>query len=455
MPSRGNTERGYLVTFNGHRWNWPLRVPGDLQLRAVSCPSSSFCAAVGNALTGPHTFAGYTLTYDGRSWSTPVLRAKGPTEQGGRPAELELVACASRSLCVVTNTAGTMLRYNGKSWRKSVASYPTGGLAALACAAPTTCIALDNVPAQQTIKEGKSSRELAFQEAFALTVNGSGWRTAGPLPVTGRVNSLSCPTASFCLAVGEESTVALTFNGSSWGSSALATPEHGGLSMVSCASRSFCAALESEEAALTFNGSAWSTPTVIESPLYLGVRGLSALSCPSVSFCMTLDSSGRAILPGGRRTPAATWTPRHARGQSERGTTRRSRTHIRIGRSLQRPTRLHAGRTDPAPLQGARRHSSGNGTTANQPSTRRSPKRHVSARTIVSVSSQPKRYTVEGACLTGDFGVEANPGTPVSNGWRSRAPARKRLALGRERPIAPSRTVPRSADSVSSVVARG
>ena len=338
-----------------------------------------------------------------------MLRAKGPTEQGGRPAELELVACASRSLCVVTNTAGTMLRYNGKSWRKSVASYPTGGLAALACAAPATCIALDNVPAQQTIKEGKSSRELAFQEAFALTVNGSGWRTAGPLPVTGRVNSLSCPTASFCLAVGEESTVALTFNGSSWGSSALATPEHGGLSMVSCASRSFCAALESEEAALTFNGSAWSTPTVIESPLYLGVRGLSALSCPSVSFCMTLDSSGRArYYPADAAPPP----PLGRRATLEVSpSAARPGAHVRIFGSVGR----FNGRLDCAPGEQIPLHSEALEGTASgerydgQPTVYAKVARNgtFSARTIVSVSSQPKRYTVEGACLTGDFGVEA------------------------------------------------
>lgn len=409
---RKEYERGYVLTFNGHAWSRPLRVQGQLQLRSVSCPSSSFCAAVGNQITGPSTFAGYTLTYNGHSWSRPVLRVKGPIEQGERPSELEMIACASRSFCVATSTAGEALFYNGRSWSKPVASYPKGGLVALACPATSKCIAIANVPSRETsretTKEGATViRELAFQEAFALTFNGSTWGTPRLLPVTGRVASLSCPTASFCLALGnasEDSGVALTFNGSSWSSPEPITPHAGGVGMISCASPAFCVAIEDEEAVLTFNGSSWGVPTVIDpGATLLGARGLVALSCPSALFCLALDASGHA-----RYYPAGAVPPPHERRATLSVSPSKVRAggHVHVFGSVGR----FNGEFDCAPGEQVTLSSPAFQATLSGPTVYAKVARNgtFSARANVPAWRTASLYTVEGACRTGDLEVTAN-----------------------------------------------
>jgi hypothetical protein len=72
--------------------------------------------------------------------------------------------------------------------------------------------------------------------------------------------SVSCPTASFCIALGDGS--AVTFNGRSW-----SRPKNlhtfQGLQSVSCPSSSFCAAVGAGQG-ITFNGRDWSKPSNID-----------------------------------------------------------------------------------------------------------------------------------------------------------------------------------------------
>ncbi len=106
---------------------------------------------------------------------------------------------------------------------------------------------------------------------------------SAPVHIAGSgLNGVSCPSTSFCVAVGEGGQ-AFAYNGSSW-SSGTAIDGTDDL-RASCPSTSFCAAVGEGGHVLTFNGTAWSAPTLLSQPVVL--RGV---SCPTTSFCMAVSN---------------------------------------------------------------------------------------------------------------------------------------------------------------------
>jgi len=98
---------------------------------------------------------------------------------------------------------------------------------------------------------------------------------------------LSCPSASFCIAVGTDGSV-YTYNRTSWTAGAKIDVVNGtslGLGGVSCPSASFCMAFEGGGNWFqTFNGHTWSSPAMADTGIVFN-----SLSCPSASFCMGID----------------------------------------------------------------------------------------------------------------------------------------------------------------------
>jgi hypothetical protein len=79
--------------------------------------------------------------------------------------------------------------------------------------------------------------------------------------------------------------------------SAINTPS-GGLATLSCASASFCVAVDNNGGALTYNGTSWAGPVTIDS----GVA-LDAVSCAAETFCVATDVSGNYLIDN-----AGTWS---------------------------------------------------------------------------------------------------------------------------------------------------
>src|ERR1700683_2343991 len=76
-----------------------------------------------------------------------------------------------------------------------------------------------------------------------------------------------------------------------------AAPKHVstcGLNAVSCPSASFCVAVDNMGYVMTYNGTSWSAPADID-----GTRPMRALSCVSSSFCVTGDSMGDVLTYNG------------------------------------------------------------------------------------------------------------------------------------------------------------
>ena len=94
----------------------------------------------------------------------------------------------------------------------------------------------------------------------ALIYNGSSWTAPASIDGSLGLNSVSCPSSSFCMAV-DFSGNALAYNGSVWTAPALVGGTHS-LGSVSCPSSSFCAALDFTGLAITYDGSSWAAPVV-------------------------------------------------------------------------------------------------------------------------------------------------------------------------------------------------
>jgi hypothetical protein len=125
---------------------------------------------------------------------------------------------------------------------------------------------------------------------FAEHWNGTGWSKAAQVGQATVLTSVSCTSASFCVAVGADSGGLAdieTYDGTSWTHAINLSPSNGA-GVVSCASASFCVASAGSSYA-TFDGTGWSVRQ-------LGTRQLTgwySLSCPSASFCLASDTTGR------------------------------------------------------------------------------------------------------------------------------------------------------------------
>ena len=134
---------------------------------------------------------------------------------------------------------------------------------------------------------------------YAATYNGTTWSQPARLPSSaGQPDSVSCPAASFCLAVDAQDSSAFRFNGSAWGSapgiSDSVSGSQPGMASVSCSSPSFCAAVDNGSNAFTFNGTRWSPATTIDPG-----NQLSTVSCPSASFCAAVDYGPNVVTFNG------------------------------------------------------------------------------------------------------------------------------------------------------------
>ncbi len=157
-------------------------------------------------------------------------------------------------------------------------------------------------------------------------------------------SSVSCPTATFCMAVDFDGR-ALTYNGSHW-SAPVTILSSDPVSSVSCASATLCAAIDYDGQAFIYNGHHWSAPDVIDygaampsvscAPgstfciavsgdlgpygfIYNGsswssavlmdsasTTGMASVSCPTASSCTAFDVSGNVVSTS---DGGSTWTP--------------------------------------------------------------------------------------------------------------------------------------------------
>lgn len=198
-------------------------------------------------------------------------RGGWPAHGGSRPTARALLALAVLGTAVTAVTLGLSIPALAGPWSSST-SVDSAPITSVSCATATFCVAVD-------------------QAGSALTYDGSSWSSPVDIDGATALDSVSCPFVRFCMAV-DAGGQALAYNGTSW----LPPTDIDGsytLESVSCPSSAFCQAVDDDGHVVNFdtrNYPVWSAPVDID-----GSNLMTAVSCVSSGFCMAVDQTGNAF----------------------------------------------------------------------------------------------------------------------------------------------------------------
>jgi hypothetical protein len=303
----------FAEIWTGTRWAIkPVPVPPSsdfARLTAVSCPTASYCVAVG-VYDSPGSFGRSTLAviWNGSRWRMTAM----PVPSGF--IVLSGISCTSPTFCTAVGwddgpSVGVTLveTWNGSTWAVRPTPNPAGStgsaLTAVSCASATSCSAVGNYTA--------GSYFLSLAEYW----NGSSWKIQPTPNATGTdtyLTGVSCPAAGACTASGYTgggaSTLVEVLNAGTW--TVVTTPNPGSsdvLLAVSCSAATACTAVGEYDStsgravalAEAWNGSSWAVqPTPNNGSRVMQNRELTGVSCLSASFCMAGGWDIRYYLAG-------------------------------------------------------------------------------------------------------------------------------------------------------------
>jgi hypothetical protein len=284
---------------------------GQNQLAAVSCTSSSFCAAVGQQR---ESTGGDLLIemWNGTSWS--VVPGVSPPLSANN--SLNAVSCVGPAFCLAVGSikpgAAFAERWDGNTWTQvSVSTPPSLGstvLYSISCVSTTLCETLGTGIAGST------------PSLFADQWDGTSLSAvpAATPPVSSnellKASGMYCVNATWCVSVGGtnvsgvvSSPFALVWNGSSWALSNVVNPGGGTgtyLQSVSCAGSSFCQAVgrqivagHSQILIEAWNGMQWSLPASTPQTSPNLNNFLNGVDCFSQTTCTAVGNSSEPSAP--------------------------------------------------------------------------------------------------------------------------------------------------------------
>jgi hypothetical protein len=273
--------QAYAVTYSNGTWGKPVLMDSNGTITSISCPTTTFCAAVSQSY-------GDAVTYSNGTWGKPV---RVDASNG-----LDSVSCPSSTFCVADDLAHDAVTYSNGIWGKLVqfeggldcSAGDCGGDAlndgSVSCATTTFCVAFDG------------------SDGVAWTYSNGTFRSPVEVVPGFTMNSVSCPSSTFCVAVGDGD-YAVTYSNGAWGKpvdvdNSDAVP-HSGLFSVSCASSAFCVAVGVQAE----GGQTYQSYTVTYSNGTWGKRvdaggegaPVFSVSCPSSTFCAATDSQSELL----------------------------------------------------------------------------------------------------------------------------------------------------------------
>jgi hypothetical protein len=181
---------GSVFTYNGSSWSAATVVDGQTPIVSLSCaPNSSFCAGV--------DASGNAITFNGTSWSAPTQVGK---------AGLDSVSCSSSSSCVAVDTSGDAIRFDGTSW-SAPAPVAKAALAAVSCASSSFCLAV--TPKSDVLTFGTASALPQVPIKFRASLERVSAKGALNIPVSCPSGPRNCSeTVSLGITVRHQLTIA-------------------------------------------------------------------------------------------------------------------------------------------------------------------------------------------------------------------------------------------------------
>lgn len=219
------TPGGLLLTlaehWDGTRWARqhtpsPPAGPGTGggALDGIGCPAAAACTAVGDANLVPPVIE----RWNGATWTMQ----HSPRVRPG-PGQLSSVSCPAAAVCLAAGSRGSGAsphapalaeRWNGTTWAIQTIPEPSGTVSSylngISCSSPVACTAVGG-------RVSRSSRGMTLAERW----NGKAWvvqDTPSPPGGDSVFNAVSCPSATTCVAVGQDSSgpLAARWNGKTW-----------------------------------------------------------------------------------------------------------------------------------------------------------------------------------------------------------------------------------------------
>jgi hypothetical protein len=270
------TEKALVERWNGRNWSIQRQSRHVVGLGDVSCASPTACTAVGDS-TLARTLA--------ERWAGGRWAIQQTPDQGA----LVAVSCPSLTACMAMGYQAE--QWDGEMWTKVSVRSPAGAnsrnLYGVSCAAVAACTAIGNY-------DNGAGKLFPLAERW----NGERWAIeATPTPMGAtrtELVSVSCPSASSCVAVGsslgsQQTAFVERWNGRKWRIERISAPVGSSLSSVSCATARACTAIGSYLGptggfmALVerWNGKTWS---IQPTPVPAGAELLS-VSCASPRTC--------------------------------------------------------------------------------------------------------------------------------------------------------------------------
>ncbi len=285
----------------------PVPVGNEADLNSISCVSSTFCMAVGNADSNiwyPQSFnlADISEIWNGQSWSEQPMADIGPTDA----RTMESVSCVSSSFCMAVGTYSSpssvmyneSQMWNGQVWKllqsppitlttgSEAWENPIGAFGSVYCETVTFCVA----------DEGTTSLINVLNAPFANVWDGSSWQMP-PGNVSGTpsaITSIGCTSDALC--IGSTVSGFVLWNGATWTFTTL-SQQNGILEIANCSSAQQCLIFDLGPVPLSlpfseiYNGSALTGPATIE---HIGpgnnIPIPSSLSCISLTSCILAGS---------------------------------------------------------------------------------------------------------------------------------------------------------------------
>jgi hypothetical protein len=220
-------------------------------------------------------------------------------------ATLNGVACPSTTWCYAVGQYGAPGRSaiivssdGGHQWKVLLTTRIQ--LLTIACSDPSTCI----------VGGHKSSGVPEMPEAFMTTDDGAHWSSTA-IPAIYGVDGTACASVNVCFIIGMDGIARTTNGGMTWVSEGI---PHGFASIdsVACPTRSFCiiggsspgtASPGSSVDSVSHDaGTTWSSPFVAAGPVHSGgglaLSALGAISCYDARHCVGVITSGTTLATG-------------------------------------------------------------------------------------------------------------------------------------------------------------
>ncbi len=269
------------ASLSGTTWS-EAPVPGEsISLDGITCSAEAQCTAVGSDAAD---------TLSGSTWTEQYPAVGGPPLAG-----LSAASCATARFCAAVGwyydelgaVRPVVETWNGTAWKATLPPPPpgtsTGWLVDVSCGAVGRCVAVDG-------------------GSWAYVLDGGAWRYVH-LPGAGaEAASVSCPTATSCVVVGEEASaggrvtpLADVLTGTTWRASTPRVPD-AVLYAVSCWAARRCEVLDGHAqrdglvgTVLSLDGTAWRLSGV---PLPRGAVSsqLTSVSCASSARCAVVGT---------------------------------------------------------------------------------------------------------------------------------------------------------------------